>query len=50
MEKPVEDLSNQETGARNKRSRKNALEEFYLQMHEIYLHIMSMVKPKIKYY
>lgn len=46
MEKPVEDLSNQETGARNKRSRKNALEEFYLQMHEIYLHIMSMVKPK----
>lgn len=44
LEKPVEGLSQKEVGARNKRSRKNALNEFYEQMEEVYIHIMDMVK------
>lgn len=44
LEKPVEELSQQEVGARNKRSRKNALNDFFEQMEEVYIHIMNMVK------
>ena len=42
--KSVEELSNQEVGARNKRSRKNALNDFFNDMEKVYLHIMQMVK------
>lgn len=44
MEKPVDDLSSKEVGARNKRNKKNALNEFYVQMEDVYKHIMKMVK------
>lgn len=44
LEKDVEELSEEEVGARNKRSRKNSVNEFYIQMEQIYLHIMNMVK------
>lgn len=44
MEKPVDDLCDKEVGARNKRNRKNALNEFYEQMDNVYKNIMSMVK------
>ena len=33
--KPVEELSSQEVGARNKRSRKNALNDFFNEMEEV---------------
>lgn len=42
--KPVEELSDKEVGARAKRSRKNALTDFYTQMEDVYIHIMKMVK------
>ena len=42
--KPVEELSSQEVGARNKRSRKNALNDFFYEMEKVYVHIMKMVK------
>lgn len=44
LEKPVEELSSKEVGARNKRSRKNALNDFFNEMEKVYKHIMSMVK------
>lgn len=44
LEKNVEELSEEEVGARNKRSRKNSVNEFYEQMKKIYLHVMQMVK------
>lgn len=44
LEKDVEELSEEEVGARNKRSRKNSVDEFYEQMEKIYLHVMQMVK------
>lgn len=37
-------FANQETGSRHKRNRKNAIEEFFLEMEEIYKHIFQMVK------
>lgn len=42
--KPVEELSSQEVGARNKRSRKNALNDFFSEMEAVYKHIMKMVR------
>lgn len=42
--KPVEELSSQEVGARNKRSRKNALNDFFNEMEKVYKHIMKMVR------
>lgn len=42
--KPVEELSSQEVGARNKRSRKNALNDFFNEMEKVYKHIMRMVR------
>lgn len=44
MEKPVDELSTKEIGARNKRNKKNATNNFYNDMEKIYLHIMKMVK------
>lgn len=44
MEKSVDNLSYKEIGARNKRNRKNALNEFYQSMETVYKHIMNMVK------
>lgn len=44
MEKPVEELSTKEVGARNKRNKKNATDNFYKEMEKVYLHIMNMVK------
>ncbi len=46
MGKQVEELSNKEVGARNKRNKKNCENEFFDQMELIYLHIMEMVKSK----
>ncbi len=40
----VDDYSEKETGSRQKRNRKNAISEFYLEMEKIYLHICEMVK------
>lgn len=42
--KPVEELSGQEVGARNKRSRKNALNDFFNEMEDVYKNIMKMVR------
>lgn len=42
--KPVEELSSQEVGARNKISRKNALNDFFNEMEKVYKHIMKMVR------
>ena len=44
MEKPVEELSSKEVGARNKRNKRDAVNNFYTSMEKVYLHIMSMVK------
>ena len=44
MGKPVDELCDLEVGARNKRNRKNALDDFYKSMSKIYKHIMKMVK------
>ena len=44
LEKDVEILSEEEVGARNKRARKNSVDEFYIEMEKIYLHVMQMVK------
>lgn len=44
MEKDVEQLSNQEVGARNKRNKKKAIDDFFNEMKKIYLHIMKSVK------
>lgn len=44
MGKPVEELSSQEVGARNKRNKKNCEIEFFEQMEKIYLHVMKMVE------
>lgn len=42
--KSVEELSIQEVGARNKRSRKNAKNDFFYEMENVYKHIMEMVR------
>jgi len=42
--KPVEELSSAEMGARNKRSRKEAIKDFFEEMERAYLHVMKMVK------
>lgn len=44
MEKKVDNLSDKEVGARNKRNRKQAIDDFFIEMEKIYLHVMSMVK------
>lgn len=44
MEEKVEELSNEEIGARNKRNKKNAENEFFNDIEKAYLHIMKMVK------
>ena len=43
MGKPVEELSSDEVGARNKRNKKECAEEFFNSMEKIYLHVMGMV-------
>jgi SAM-dependent methyltransferase len=43
MEKPVDELSKREVGARNKRNRAESLDLFFTEMERIYLHIMEMV-------
>lgn len=40
----VESSAEKETGARTKRSRKNAKYDFFIEMKQIYLHLFSMVK------
>ena len=44
MEKDVDVISTKEAGARNKRNKKDALNEFFSQFEKIYIHIMKMVK------
>lgn len=44
LEKNVEEISDQEVGARNKRNKRNALSDFFIQFEKIYIHIMKMVK------
>lgn len=44
MNKPVEKLSAQEVGARNKRSRKQATEDFFREMEAIFIFLMDRVK------
>lgn len=44
LEKDVDRLSEEEVGARNKRGRKESLNNFYNEMENIYIHVMNMVK------
>ncbi len=44
MEKKVDNLSDKEVGARNKRNKKQAIDDFFKEMEKIYLHVMSMIK------
>lgn len=41
---PVEDLCDKEIGARNKRNKKSAVNDFYLEMDRVYKHIMAMAR------